>query len=110
MCHKKSLDIISKSVHGFVGFCSGCDKYNLTFENIFLVLKEEEVRGLGNFIDDEYGIYVMDAPIGHGKVIRLTTPFPNAYVAFNNSEFEEFKRLVNETVLMLDISKIIKVK
>jgi hypothetical protein len=110
MCQRKALDIISKSVHGYVGFCSGCDKYNFTFENIFLVLKEEDFRGLGTFIDDEYGTYVMDSPIGNGKIIRLMTPFPNIYFAFKNFEFEEFKRLVNETILMLDINKIINAK
>lgn len=107
MCHKQGVKLISESAYGYMGYCSGCDRYNLIFENIFLLLSSEEVKGLGTIMDLEYGVYIMNTPIGRGKTISVQTPVPNTYFTFTPSEYEEFKRLVNETVLMLEVDEII---
>ncbi|WP_341228517.1 DUF6686 family protein [uncultured Arcticibacterium sp.] len=110
MCQKSSLNIISKSAYGYVGYCNGCDRYNLVFENIFILLKEEEIRGLGAIVDVEYGTYIMEKPVGRGKTISFQTPLANTFFAFTACEYEEFKRMINESVLMLEVNEIINQK
>lgn len=110
MCQTAGLHLLSRSESGYVGYCPGCDRYNLVFENIFLLLSEQEVRGLGQIIDLNYGVWTMTSPIGQGKTIGLQTPVPNTFFTFNSHEFEEFKRLVNETILLLEAKEIINHK
>lgn len=110
MCQASSLNIISKSTYGYIGYCKGCDRYNLCFENIFILLSEEEIKGLGNIVDVEYGTFLMETPVGRGKTISFQTPLSNTYFAFTACEYEEFKRMINESVLMLQVNEIINQK
>ncbi len=110
MCQQSSLDIISRSTGGYIGYCSGCERYNLVFENIFLLLTESDIKGLGQIIDLNYGVWSLSSPIGMGKTVSLQTPVPNTFFTFDFEEFEDFKRMVNETVLMLEAKEIINIK
>jgi hypothetical protein len=109
MCLKSSLNIISHCPQGYIGYCGGCERYNLVFENIFILLTENDVKGLSQIIDLNYGVWIMSSPVGRGKTINFQTPVPNTFFTFTEEEYEDFKRLVNETVLMLDANEIVNV-
>ncbi|MGR3812118.1 DUF6686 family protein [Jiulongibacter sp. NS-SX5] len=107
MCDKSTLRIISQSPEGYIGYCYGCDRYNLTFNNIFMLLAEEEIRGLSQIIDLDYGIWKTESALGQNKTITMKTPVPNTYFAFAKAEYERFKQMINETILVLDAKEII---
>lgn len=102
--------MVSQSKYGYIGYCAGCDRYNLVFNNIFLLLKKVELKGLGEITDKSLGVWFMDSAIGGGKQVSMQTPLPNVYFAFSAPEYEEFKRLINEAVLILNANQIIQHK
>lgn len=108
MCQSSSLEVYSKTPNGYVGKCTGCNKYNVVFENIFILLTESELYALSNVIDENYGVWMLENPIGKGKRVSMQTPLPNLYFAFTIEEYEELKRLINETILILDARAFLK--
>ncbi len=108
MCQNSSLEILSSSPNGYIGKCDGCQKINVVFENIFILLEENELKSIGRIIDESYGIWMLETYIGKGKKITMQTPLPNLYFAFTVEEYEELKRLINEAMLIIDARNILK--
>jgi|TARA_B100000780_G_scaffold89073_1_gene61376 hypothetical protein len=95
MC-SDSIKIIKRTKNGIIRQCIGCEKFNLTFNNIFLELSESELKNFKIFIDttdieyweNEYGVI-------HAKTIPIPTNQNNLILVFDRMEFEEFKRLLD---------------
>lgn len=102
MCQNSSLEILSKTPNGYVGKCTGCEKYNVVFENIFLLLTEQEMYAISHVIDENLGVWVLEQYIGKGKKVVMQTPLSNMYFAFTYQEYEDLKCLINETILVLE--------
>ncbi|HLO46259.1 MAG TPA: DUF6686 family protein [Leadbetterella sp.] len=108
MCQNSSLEIVSQSKHGYIGLCKGCNRFNLIFENLFILMQQEEVVSLSRMLEDHFGVYWHNNPIGKGKQITMNTPIPNFYIAFNIDEFEEFKTMVIEANLIIEARVILR--
>jgi hypothetical protein len=108
MCQNSSLEIVSQCKHGYIGLCGGCKRFNLVFENLFLLMEQEEVVSLGRMLEDHFGVFWHNNSIGNGKQITMNTPLPNFFMAFSVEEFEVFKTLVLEANLIFDAREILQ--
>tara|TARA_B100000902_G_C27142133_1_gene829234 strand:- start:83 stop:391 length:309 start_codon:yes stop_codon:yes gene_type:complete len=76
--------------------CSSCNKFNITFNNIFLELNNNELDNFKNYLnltdidywENEYGLI-------NSKAIPIPTMQHNLLLVFNRHEFKELKRLLN---------------
>jgi hypothetical protein len=107
MCKNSSLEIVSQCKHGYIGLCRGCNRFNLVFENLFLLMEHEEVVSLCRMLEDHFGVFWHNSSIGNGKQITMNTPLHNFFMAFSVEEFEEFKTMVIEANLILDAREIL---
>ena len=95
MCNDR-IKILKRTKNGIIKQCIGCEKIDLTFNNIFLELSDCEMRNLKIYIDttdinyweNEYGSL-------HAKTIPIPTNQNNLILVFDRMEFEEFKRLLD---------------
>lgn len=95
MC-KKNIKLVNKTRSGMVRKCSSCEKFNITFNNIFLELTESELSNFKNYLElteieyweNEYGIMNL-------KAIPIPTNQHNLILVFNRVEFEELKTLLD---------------
>lgn len=108
MCQNSKLEIVSQNTHGYIGQCNGCNRFNLVFENFFLLMEHEEIISLGRMLEDHFGVFWHNSPIGNGKQITMNTPLPNFFMAFSVEEFEVFKTMVLETNLILEARQILQ--
>lgn len=97
MC-KSKLKLFSKSEHGYIGKCGDCQCYNLVFENIFLLVSENELMGIGQMFESECAFCFMEESIGNDKKITMQTPLPNLYFAFTLDEFVSMRDMVNTAI------------
>jgi|TARA_B100000780_G_scaffold266641_1_gene223021 hypothetical protein len=90
------IKIIKRTKNGIIKQCTGCEKFDLTFNNIFLELSGCELKNLKEYIDNtdieywekEYGSI-------HAKTIPIPTNQNNLILVFDRIEFEEFKMLLD---------------
>jgi hypothetical protein len=107
MCQSSKLDIISQNRYGHVGYCSGCNRYNLIFLNIFLLLENTEIQALSKLLEENIGVYWHSQSLGNGKQISINTPLPNLYLAFTPEEFDNFKTLIIHTILVMEARNLV---
>ena len=95
MC-RKNIKVINRTKSGILKQCSSCEKFNVTFNNIFLELTEIELENFKKYLnltdvdywENEYGIM-------NSKAIPIPTNQHNLILVFNRLEFEEFKILLD---------------
>tara|TARA_B100000780_G_scaffold243383_1_gene186617 strand:- start:5265 stop:5618 length:354 start_codon:yes stop_codon:yes gene_type:complete len=95
MC-RNNIKVVNRTKSGMIRQCSSCEKYNVTFNNVFLELTELELENFKKYLEltdieyweNEYGIM-------NTKPIPIPTYQHNLILVFNRAEFEEFKDLLN---------------
>ena len=93
---EKNIKLVNKTKSGMIRKCSSCEKFNITFNNIFLELTQSELSNFKNYLElteieyweNEYGIM-------NSKAIPIPTNQHNLILVFNRAEFEELKTLLN---------------
>ena len=94
MCRKK-IKVVNRTKSGLIRLCSSCEKYNITFNNIFLELTEKELENFKSYLDlTEIEYWENKYGFMNSKAIPIPTNQHNLILVFNRSEFEEFKRLL----------------
>ena len=94
MCMDKSK-LLSRTKCGMIRQCFTCNKYNISFNNIFLEFTQTELENFKSYIDlidvkfwqEEYGTI--------NKSVPTPTNQYNLILVFNVSEFEELKELLS---------------
>ncbi|MDA9676629.1 hypothetical protein N9T81_01765 [Flavobacteriaceae bacterium] len=87
--------LLSRTKCGMIRQCSTCNKYNISFNNIFLEFTQTELENFKSYLDlidvefwqEEYGTI--------NKSIPIPTNQYNLILVFNVSEFEELKELLS---------------
>ena len=95
MC-RNNIKVINRTKSGMIRKCSSCEKFNVTFNNIFLELTESELYNFKKYLEltdieyweNEYGIM-------NNKAIPIPTNQYNLILVFSRAEFEEFKILLD---------------
>ena len=93
---KKNIKFVNRTKFGMIRRCRSCEKFNLTFKNIFLELSEIELNNFKNYMElvdieyweNEYGTI-------NSKSIPIPTNQHNLILVFSRVEFEELKTLLD---------------
>ena len=91
-----NMKVINRTKSGMIRLCNSCQKYNITFNNIFLELSETELTNFKKYLeltDIEY--WEKEYGFNDDKAIPIPTNQHNLILVFNRTEFEEFKKLLN---------------
>tara|TARA_B100000795_G_C22558267_1_gene345268 strand:+ start:310 stop:663 length:354 start_codon:yes stop_codon:yes gene_type:complete len=110
MCHQ--IKTIAKNCNGQLSFCEECKIYHLTFNNIYLELRKQDMLSFQKYvseIDVEYWETKYDSMPIKRKVV-INTLHSGLSMLFNRSELDSFKDLlsentkkVNDSLTVLDI-------
>lgn len=93
---EKNIKLVNKTKSGMIRKCSSCEKFNITFNNIFLELTQSELSNFKNYLEQtEIEYWENEYGIMNSKAIPIPTNQHNLILVFNRAEFEELKTLLN---------------
>ncbi len=97
--HTHSLETIIEKEIGYIGFCKGCQSFNVAYKNALFLLGVHELEAFSTMLHDRIGM--QDFYTTHGKELFLRTPMPNFFLVFTHQELEELCDMLNEAQLVL---------
>ncbi|WP_461077276.1 DUF6686 family protein [Spirosoma flavus] len=106
MEHKHQLKSLSQTDNGYVGYCAGCQSYNVAYKNSLFVLSEEEFRCYRQVMLERTAMNSFFT--SHGKEWLLKTPMPNYFILFADSEIDELTQMLDEAYLMREVEHILE--
>ena len=102
-----TLRILSQSDKGYIGRCTCCDHYNFVFGNILFLFSEDGLNGFRSLLYDQQHVHALESPLPNGKNVLLPSPIPNFMLSFTEEEMDEIKGLFQETMLALEVDRIL---
>ncbi|GAB3998105.1 hypothetical protein GCM10028807_44910 [Spirosoma daeguense] len=106
MEHKHQLKSLSQTDNGYVGYCAGCQSYNVAFKNSLFILSEEEFTCYRQVMLDRTAMSPFFTT--HGKEWLLKTPMPNYFILFSDPEIDELIQMLNEAHLLREVEQILE--
>ncbi|WP_337040870.1 DUF6686 family protein [Emticicia sp. 17c] len=103
-----SLVLLASCAYGYVGKCNCCEKYNLVFNNQLFIFSEEDLRYFRRMLEDETTVFEAGNLCGNGRTIGLKTPLNNFFIMFTPKELENLKNMLDDTFVMIEVSKVLQ--
>ena len=102
-----SLRILGQSENGYIGQCACCEHYNFAFGNLLFVFTADGLNGFNSMLYESDQVQLLDTPLPNRKNYVLPSPIPNFMLSFSEGEIEEIKNLFQESLLALEIDRIL---
>ncbi len=97
--HTHSLETIIEKETGYIGFCKGCQVFNVAYKNALFLLGTSELDAFSAMLHEQIGM--QDFYTSHGKELFLRTPMTNFFLLFTHQEIAELCDMLNEAQLVL---------
>lgn len=96
--HNKKLRMLASKGNSGIMKCPCCNLYQLTFNNMVINFKREELAEFYRMISaPEYSEILKDSRGDNRLLVRMDM---RIYYSFNESSFEQLKLLVSDALLM----------
>ncbi|UHG90450.1 DUF6686 family protein [Spirosoma oryzicola] len=106
MEHQHQLKCLTQQENGYIGYCAGCQSYNVAYKNMLFILSDQEFSLFRQAIADRVGMrpfYTM-----HGKEWLLKTPMPKYHLMLNDEEIEELCQMMSDAELLKEVDTILQ--
>ena len=105
MNHQHQLKTLSQGDNGYVGYCGGCQSYNVAFKNALFILTETELSCYRDVMNDRTAMQPFFTT--HGKEWLLKTPMHNYFMMFSDEEINELLKMIDEAMLLREVDQIL---
>ncbi|MFD2933459.1 DUF6686 family protein [Spirosoma flavum] len=106
MEHQHQLKYLTQHENGYIGFCTGCQSYNVAYKNSMFVLSEIEFSTYKQMIAERTGMRPFFTT--HGKEWLLKTPMQNYFIMFSDAEIDELNQMMDEAGVLMQVDKILQ--
>ena len=106
MEHTHQLKYLTQCESGYVGYCAGCQSYNVAYKNSMFILTDMEFYHYRQLIADRTGMRPFFT--SHGKDWLLKTPMQNYFIMFSDGEIDELTQMMNESGLLMQVDQILQ--
>lgn len=105
MEHQHHLKTLTQCENGYIGYCTGCQTYNVAYKNSLFVLTEAEFAGYRDVMAERTAMRPFFTT--HGKEWLLRTPMPNYFLMLSDTEIDELIPMVDEATLLMEVERIL---
>ncbi|UFH54115.1 DUF6686 family protein [Spirosoma sp. KNUC1025] len=106
MDHQHHLKTLSQSPNGYIGYCAGCQSYNLAYNNSLFILTEEEFTCYRDVMVDRTAMRPFFTT--HGKEWLMKTPMRNYFLMLSDDDINQLIQLMDEAMLIQEVDQILK--
>ncbi|WP_146010897.1 DUF6686 family protein [Siphonobacter sp. BAB-5405] len=96
---------LTQQENGYIGYCEGCQTYNLAFNNILLIFNAEDFQYFLEMLQERCNMSYFST--SHGKEIIMRSPVLNLNILLAESELEELINMMQEVNLIVEAHKIL---
>ena len=101
-----NFNTIVENHHGFIGYCRCCQMVNICFKNSLFCFQLSEYQWFYSLIQERKCMF--ECHTSHGKQVMMKTPMNNYYILFKESELEEFSKMLQQAIFLIDTFKNVK--
>ncbi|GAB4023391.1 DUF6686 family protein [Spirosoma koreense] len=105
MDHQHHLKTLTQRETGYVGYCSGCQSYNVAYKNSLFILSETEFTSYQAVMTNRTAMRPFFT--SHGKEWLMQTPMPNYFLMFSDEELDEIVQMMNEALLLMEVDQLL---
>lgn len=105
MDHHHHLKTLAQNENGYIGYCAGCQSYNIAYKNSLFILTEAEFTSYRNVMAERTAMRPFVTT--HGKEWLLITPMPNYFITLSNDEIDELVQMMDEVSLLKEVEQIL---
>ncbi len=90
------VKVLSKNNLGYISYCSGCNCFHITFQNLYIEFSKKEFKAFQymiSHVDEDYWHNLYHGTSQKRK-ITLSTPLKHVKLIFNKQEFDAFSDLL----------------
>ena len=106
MEHQHHLKTLSQNENGYIGYCAGCQSFNVAYKNSLFILAEAEFACYQEVMADRTAMRPFFTT--HGKEWLMKTPMPNYFITFSDDEINDLIQLMEEATLIMEVGQILK--
>ena len=106
MSHQHRLKTLTQQENGYIGYCAGCQSFNVAYKNSLFILSESEFDCYRQVMADRTGMNPFFTT--HDKEWILKTPMPNYYLMFSEAELDEIIQMMNEASLLMEVNQLLR--
>ena len=106
MEHQHHLKTLTRTDNGYIGYCAGCQSYNVAYKNSLFILSEEEYAYYHEVMVERTAMRPFFTT--HGKEWLLKTPMSNYYMMFSDDELVELIQMMDEASLLRQVDQILQ--
>lgn len=105
MDHRHHLKTLTQCENGYVGYCAGCQSYNVAYKNSLFVLSSSEFDGYREVMTERTAMRPFFTT--HGKEWLLKTPIPNYFILLADGEIDELTQMMGEATVLMEVDQIL---
>ena len=105
MDHRHHLKNLTQCKNGYVGYCVGCQSYNVAYKNSLFILSRNEFDGYQEVMVKRTAMRPFFTT--HGKEWLLRTPIPNYFILLADSEIDELTQMMDEARVLVEVDQIL---
>ncbi|WP_234737011.1 DUF6686 family protein [Tellurirhabdus bombi] len=106
MEHEHRLRTLTERENGYIGYCAGCQSYNVAYKNSLFVLQESEFSCYRQVLVSRVGMRPFFTT--HGKEWLLKTPMLNYFLLLTDEEIDEVVAMMDEASLLREVAQILQ--
>ncbi|MFT4033564.1 MAG: hypothetical protein QM669_14185 [Siphonobacter sp.] len=105
MHQSHSFRTLTHHDNGYIGYCDGCQTYNVAYNNILLIFNADDYHYFLEMLHDRTNM--MYFPTSHGKEILMRSPVLNLNILLSEDELQEIISMMEEISLLVEAQKIL---
>ncbi|MBD2752649.1 DUF6686 family protein [Spirosoma validum] len=107
MDHQHHLKTLAQRDNGYIGYCAGCQSYNVAYKNSLFILAEAEFACYRDVMTDRTAMRPFFTT--HGKEWLLKTPMQNYFIMLSDEEIEELVQMMDEATVLMEVDQILNI-
>lgn len=107
MEHQHHLRNLIQQENGYIGYCAGCQSYNVAYKNSLFILSESEFACYREVMAERTAMRPFFTT--HDKSWLLKTPMPNYFMLFSDNELDELVQMMDEASILMEVDQLLRV-